>query len=478
MKKLAMVIGFSAFLLSLLLAVGVTQAKDLDKQNPLLQSALQLKRQLTCSENADQNALLAVTLAAGKAGISNPSEILSAYKQLDTTIHLLMIDSSFVWNGTLAEWTKRTRTSYIYGSDNLPASETMQIWDNGWIDSTKLMTSYDGAGRILISTTQEWKDTGWQNMEKASYSYDDIDMTIQVVWQNWRNNSGWDWIDTLRTTSVLVDGLLSTATTERWDGLEWLSVQKITYTYNASNVLTQILGQTWSGTAWVNSSRTTITYNALAQDTSDQTQTWTGSWTNSTRIQHAFDGQGDPILDVHWTWGGAAYSKTFADTLKWSSGQFVEAVRYVVATDSLERTQYSSDVVYNLLFLEVYQYYDGGWKNVRKTGYKWQDVVLSADGESSQLPSTFSLAQNYPNPFNPMTVIRYNLLQRSPVSIVVFNILGQEVTRLVDETQPAGAYETTWEGTDGSGQRVGSGIYFYRVTAGEFSETRKMVLLK
>jgi hypothetical protein len=480
MKKMVMV---WACMLVILLAAGVTQAKDMDQQAELLASSQKIQQYLAVppttatSHGVDQKALLAVTLAASRAGITNPEQILNVYKQaLDSTFHLLMLDSSFVWSGT--QWTKRTRTTHTYDSHNLQTGETMQIWDDEWIDSTRLLTSYDGAGRIGMSTTQVWQDTGWQNMEKATYTYDDIDMTIDVLWQNWRDNSGWDWVDTLRTTSVLVDGLLSTATTEMWDGIEWTNTQKITYTYNPNNTLAQILGQTWSGTAWVNHDRTTLTYNALDQDTSDLVQTWTGSWVNSTRTQHAFDGQLDPILDVHWTWGGAAYSKTFADTLKWSSGQFVEAVRYVVATDSLERTQYSSDVVYNLLFLEIYQYYDGGWRNVRKTEYKWQDVVLSAEGESGQLPSSFGLAQNYPNPFNPMTVIRYSLAQRAQVSIAIFNILGQEVTTLVDEAQRAGAYETTWDGTDRSGQRVCSGIYFYRITVGDFSETRKMVLLK
>jgi hypothetical protein len=483
-KKLAMVIGFSACLLSLLLAAGVTQAEDLDKQTELLASCQRIQPYLTLpletsvAYGADQKALLAVTLAASKAGISNPAEILSVYKQAqDSTTHLLMIDSSFVWSGT--QWMKRTRTSHTYGSNNLQAGETVQIWDGEWIDSTRLLTSYDGTGRSLISTTQDWKDTGWQNMEKATYTYDDIDMTIEVVWQYWRDNSGWDWVDTLRTTSVLTDGLLSTVATEKWDGLEWVSVQKITYTYNASNILTQILGQTWSGTAWVNNDLATITYNALVQDTSDLAQTWTGSWTNSTRTQHSYDGQGNCILNVRWTWGGAVYSKTYADTLKHHSGHFVEGVRYVVATDSLERTQYSYDPAYDFLVQELYQYYDGDWVNVRKTGYYWQQVlVVSVDGENGQRPSSFGLAQNYPNPFNPMTVIRYSLSQRSQVSIAIFNILGQEVTTLVDKTQPAGAYETIWDGIDRSGQRVGSGIYFYRITAGDFSETRKMVLLK
>ncbi|MCX6830243.1 MAG: T9SS type A sorting domain-containing protein [candidate division Zixibacteria bacterium] len=94
------------------------------------------------------------------------------------------------------------------------------------------------------------------------------------------------------------------------------------------------------------------------------------------------------------------------------------------------------------------------------------------------LPKTFQLAQNYPNPFNPATTIEYSLPQRSDVVIEIFDILGRKVRQLVNETKAAGVYQVTWNGTDQSGVPVSTGIYLYRIQAGEFVESRKMLLIK
>ncbi len=94
------------------------------------------------------------------------------------------------------------------------------------------------------------------------------------------------------------------------------------------------------------------------------------------------------------------------------------------------------------------------------------------------LPSEISLEQNYPNPFNPVTNIEYRLPERTSVSIEVFNSAGQKVATLVDGERPAGRHSIKWDGTDDSGIRVSSGIYLYRLSAGNNSESRKMLLLK
>jgi hypothetical protein len=95
-----------------------------------------------------------------------------------------------------------------------------------------------------------------------------------------------------------------------------------------------------------------------------------------------------------------------------------------------------------------------------------------------QLPREFGLSQNYPNPFNPTTVIDYALPKACEVSIKVYNILGQEVRNLANERQEAGYKSTVWDGKDDQGQEVSSGIYFYRIVAGNFIKSKKMVLLK
>ena len=94
------------------------------------------------------------------------------------------------------------------------------------------------------------------------------------------------------------------------------------------------------------------------------------------------------------------------------------------------------------------------------------------------LPADYALEQNYPNPFNPATTIEYSLPTRSEVTISIYNILGQEVKTLVNTTKPAGNYVARWDGTDRTGERVASGVYFYRIKADDYVSSKKMLLLK
>jgi parallel beta-helix repeat protein len=93
-------------------------------------------------------------------------------------------------------------------------------------------------------------------------------------------------------------------------------------------------------------------------------------------------------------------------------------------------------------------------------------------------PSNFILSQNYPNPFNPTTYIQYNMPVECHVTLTIHNILGQTVAVLVDEYQPAGYKRVSWNGTADSGENLPSGIYFYRLTAGSFSQVGKMMMLR
>ena len=98
---------------------------------------------------------------------------------------------------------------------------------------------------------------------------------------------------------------------------------------------------------------------------------------------------------------------------------------------------------------------------------------LSEVMDIKQNPSSFSLSQNYPNPFNPSTMISYSIPRNSFVHLKVFDILGNEVAELVKEQKPAGSYEVKFDAA-----LLPSGVYFYQLTAGEFIQTKKMILLK
>ena len=98
--------------------------------------------------------------------------------------------------------------------------------------------------------------------------------------------------------------------------------------------------------------------------------------------------------------------------------------------------------------------------------------------DEDYLPSEFYLSQNYPNPFNPATSVKYNLPERTNVKLVIYNTLGQPVRTLVNAAQNAGVYEISWDGKNNSWQTVSSGIYMYRLEAGTYVKTRKMMLIR
>ncbi len=108
-------------------------------------------------------------------------------------------------------------------------------------------------------------------------------------------------------------------------------------------------------------------------------------------------------------------------------------------------------------------------RGLRKTG---------DDGSIAALPEAFHLAQNYPNPFNPSTTIKFALPTASNVTLKIYNINGQLVNTLVSENLSAGYHNVSWNGKNMNGQHAASGLYFYQITAGEFQQVRKMMLIK
>ena len=94
------------------------------------------------------------------------------------------------------------------------------------------------------------------------------------------------------------------------------------------------------------------------------------------------------------------------------------------------------------------------------------------------VPAAFTLAQNYPNPFNSDTVIRFALPRSGPVELTLYNLVGQKVVTLVDGVRPAASYTVQWDGRDGDGNALASGVYLYRLQAGTQVRVRKLALVQ
>lgn len=105
-------------------------------------------------------------------------------------------------------------------------------------------------------------------------------------------------------------------------------------------------------------------------------------------------------------------------------------------------------------------------------------LLVTEVGEGAGIPTEYALRQNSPNPFNPTTRIAYDLPQAAHVSIQIYNTLGMKVATIVDHDQPAGYYSIVWNGRDNQGASVASGIYIYKMEAGNYTSVKKMMLIK
>jgi hypothetical protein len=103
---------------------------------------------------------------------------------------------------------------------------------------------------------------------------------------------------------------------------------------------------------------------------------------------------------------------------------------------------------------------------------------VGVDNRSETLPQRFALEQNFPNPFNPITTLRYELPEDSFVDVTVYDMLGNVVSNLVNANQSSGYKSVQWNATNNQGQPVSAGVYLYKIQAGDFVDTKKMILLK
>jgi len=209
-----------------------------------------------------------------------------------------------------------------------------------------------------------------------------------------------------------------------------------------------------------------------------------GGWSSAWKFQPNCPAAGIPTLESP---SNGALSVMQPIELDW--GDVAEATRYNVQVDNdidFETKDVNDEnvAVSSMtlpILLEGVSYY---WRIRTNNGCQWGDwspVWSFVAGEQTdvgiivrdEIPESFTLKQNYPNPFNPATTIEFALPRAAYVTLEIHNILGERIETLVSRPMSAGTYSVIW---DASG--VPSGVYFYKIEAGPFSETRKMTLVK
>jgi len=222
---------------------------------------------------------------------------------------------------------------------------------------------------------------------------------------------------------------------------------------------------------------------------------------NSISLQdgyYALGAQSDASLPVELTSFELMSTREGGITLQWITESEINNLGFILdrRTPTMDWTQIANYITHQELqgqgsvsHQTIYTYTDNTVQENETYDYRLADVDHDGNVEyhstqlmgvstSSTLPEQYVLHQNYPNPFNPITTLRYELPEASYVNVTIYDILGNMVNNLVDANQSSGYKTIQWNATNNQGQPVSAGVYLYKIQAGNFVDTNKMILLK
>lgn len=196
----------------------------------------------------------------------------------------------------------------------------------------------------------------------------------------------------------------------------------------------------------------------------------TGGWVTSMILKSVDEGETFTFLVDEFT-GVRLFSSSFIDT---NNGIAVGRQGYIVRTTDggtnwKQETSGTNNILFGVQYLDNNTAYAVGDNGTIITTAE----IIGVNQISSNIPANFSLEQNYPNPFNPSTRVRFAIMKSANVNIKLYNVLGEEVKTVVSRQMTPGIYETELNAAD-----LPSGIYYYTMTASEFRETKKLILVK
>ena len=362
-------------------------------------------------------------------------------------------------------------------------TKVVQAWrDSVWVNKFKKVKTYNGNGYLSQKDSYKYRDDQWSLKGMTVFENNDNGDPETTTRQAYRNDA---WINRYRTNFSYNDGgLLMSKVEQKWRQDGWRNKKETALTYEGDLCVTKTISK-WRDSTWVDRAVQELSYNDSGDRTEKVTYRWHDStWTPRHRVIYSYN-------------DNAALSEKLV--YKWTDSTWVDKARASIGYDDnqnrvqvlLEKKD-STDAWVNVSLRE-YMYYDNGLltETVRS---KWRDEnwqpriryeynyatdrgVLSA-GEPVALPKKIVLSQAYPNPFNPVTTISYRLLKADYITIDIYDMIGNKVRTLVSQAQNTGTKSYQWNATNDLGQSVSAGMYIYTIQAGEFRQTKKMVLLK
>ena len=452
----------------------------------------------------------AVVMTGGKLKVKSQDYAGNSVEKVSDYVFAIAGDS--LSSAITAGWT-------LWGAPINPANDTMTTnlnddFSNYWVtyDYVDNGYTYDG---ILAETEGYWLGTVQDATIDVKGTPVDSNFTMSL-------SQGWELISNPLVLDVSVDSLTFTkdATTKTHAEAVTAGWVNSIYGYSGTGYASATTFSPWSG-YWMAVLETGVdmTFPIHRHDGSGSARSREDDWMitfdaqvdgandGTTMIGYAetatdgFDAEHDAVQPPNPP--GPDYVSLFITHPEWNyplGDKFAKDIRASIPADeykewllSIESSE--SDVQLNWTLMDIPDDYEVGYNiddgiyfnDMRSVG----TINISADTEiivrvgsqvlgidDETIPEVFALHQNYPNPFNPITTLRYDLPEQSMVNIIIYDLLGRQVKSLVNQTQDAGFKSVIWNATNDYGKPVSAGVYLYQIQAGEFVQTKKMVLLK
>lgn len=364
-----------------------------------------------------------------------------------------------IWDDESGAWENISKYILEIDAQGRVISEIWQDWDpdaEGWVNIEREILEYNQEGRLAVIIIEEWDGGAWEPYEKIEILYSPEGSFSEIIEYSWFDGV---WEEDYRMRWVRENGLLTQFLSEYWDGEEWVVEAQQIYEYDDDGNNTVQLFRSYNDfdEVWENEMRFLYSYDAAGNRTESITQFWDEDeedWMGFMRSVFEYDNRGNRIRSTRYIWFASGSESQIAG--QWNPSS---------------RSSYLYDGNDNELMM-VAEFWDGqDWVPSYRILYSGYEPTNVVDGGG--LPREFALLQNYPNPFNPSTTIRYSIPERTHVILHVYNTLGQEVARLIDKELEAGNHQITFDAS-----HLPSGVYVYRLQAGDRVDNKKLMLLK
>ena len=375
-------------------------------------------------------------------------------------------------NNANNQLTNSSLTTYTY-DNNYIVSVIVQIWQNeNWVNNLRASYINDSQGNHIIDTEERWLNSAWENYQRFSSTYDGNFNLLTSLIEIWNDQ----WENSYRETNTY-DGNnnVLTSLNEKWDinFNNWVGEFRNTMSYDASNNILQQTYEVYSFTEWTFTNRYTYSYDANENLLSNFYEAWLNEqWQAYGLYSYIYDSHNNLLTSMYQLWNNGQWENISKQSYEYDSfDNLITGYYYTWLNSSWTPSDGS------LIFHDSSNRYFAGYGYEITVTYK--NLISSVTNEN-ETQIKYSLSQNYPNPFNPSTTIKYTfpnvnlrVTKGSRVQLKVYDVLGMEVATLVNEEKPAGSYEVNFNAS-----QLSSGVYLYKLQAGSFRQTKKMILIK